>query len=261
MKRILCLILAFTFILLPTFVYAEGENISVYVNGKAVNFDVPPTTINDRTMIPLRATFEMLGASVSWDDNTQTATGVKDGISVMLTIGSNTLYRNGNAVTLDVPPMLIADRTLVPVRAISEAFGCQVDWDENTQSVLISSNSYSEYNTPSETSNSPSNVLSTTSVVKYYEEVPWCPDFGDVSGATLLTSMTPGSDKLLGRTYVYSMNSYNDGSLFTYAKILEDMGFERNSYKGDIMFLKDDYSVTLSLGDDTIFVMAATFLK
>mgnify|MGYP000246646339 CR=1 FL=1 len=47
------------------------------------------------------------------------------------------MYKNGKAVTLDVPAQLINDRTLVPVRAIAEAFGCNVDWNSNTQTVTI----------------------------------------------------------------------------------------------------------------------------
>lgn len=54
-----------------------------------------------------------------------------------MTIGSSTMQKDGKDITLDVPAQLINDRTLVPVRAIAEAFGCNVDWNGNTQTVTI----------------------------------------------------------------------------------------------------------------------------
>ncbi|MFR9051513.1 MAG: copper amine oxidase N-terminal domain-containing protein, partial [Hominilimicola sp.] len=57
--------------------------------------------------------------------------------TVKMTIGSSTMQKDGKDITLDVPAQLINDRTLVPVRAIAEAFGCNVDWNGNTQTVTI----------------------------------------------------------------------------------------------------------------------------
>ncbi|MDI6601670.1 MAG: N-acetylmuramoyl-L-alanine amidase [Thermoanaerobacteraceae bacterium] len=45
---------------------------------------------------------------------------------------------DGNIVTSDVPPVIINDRTMVPVRVISESLGALVDWDNNTNTVYIS---------------------------------------------------------------------------------------------------------------------------
>ena len=104
---------------------------------EVVTLDVPAQTINDRTMVPLRAIFEALGATVDWEEATQTVTSTKGDLTIKLTIGSNKLYRGDEEVTLDVPAQVVNDRTLVPVRAISESFGCQVDWDEATQTVTI----------------------------------------------------------------------------------------------------------------------------
>ena len=104
---------------------------------EVVTLDVPAQTINDRTLVPLRAIFEALGATVDWEEATQTVTSTKGDLTIKLTIGSNKLYRGDEEVTLDVPAQVVNDRTLVPVRAISESFGCQVDWDEATQTVTI----------------------------------------------------------------------------------------------------------------------------
>jgi hypothetical protein len=113
-------------------------NQQIVTNGVAKELDVPAQLINDRTMVPLRAIFEALDATVEWDDPTQTVTSTRGSTTISLQIGSNQLYVNGVAKELDVPAQLVNDRTLVPVRAIAESFGCQVGWEEATETVTIS---------------------------------------------------------------------------------------------------------------------------
>lgn len=113
-------------------------NPKVVLNGKALTFDVPPTVENNRTLVPLRAIFEALGAKVQWDDASQTVTATKDGNEVKLAIGGQA-YKNGQTVILDVQVQLIDRRTMVPVRFVSEAMGCYVEWDDSTETVSIQS--------------------------------------------------------------------------------------------------------------------------
>ena len=115
----------------------EAPAINVLLNGQTIAFDQPPIIIDGRTLVPLRAIFEALGATVDWDGNTQTVTATRDNIVIKITIGDNKLYVNNNVTVLDVPAQIVNDRTLVPVRAVSEAFGCNVDWDGDTQTVII----------------------------------------------------------------------------------------------------------------------------
>lgn len=114
-----------------------GDGIKVFVNNDIVDFDVQPMLINDRTMVPMRAIFEALGASVSWNDATQTAKGVLDGIEVEITIGESCIVKNGEKISLDSPAVIVSDRTLVPVRAVAESFDCTVSWYDKTQTVEI----------------------------------------------------------------------------------------------------------------------------
>ncbi len=113
-----------------------GSNI-LTADGVATTLDVPAQIIGDRTMVPLRAIFEALGASVDWDGDTRTVTSVKGDITVKLTIGENAIYKNGEAKELDVAGQIVDDRTLVPVRAIAESFDSDVAWDADTQTVTI----------------------------------------------------------------------------------------------------------------------------
>lgn len=128
-----------------SFVYAdETDVITVYVDGEQILFDVNPILEDDRTLVPMRAIFEALGAEVSWDDASQTAIAVKDGDTMKITIDSKTLYKNDTAIALDVPARMVGDRTLVPVRAVSESFDATVEWDEANQRVIITTSTLPE---------------------------------------------------------------------------------------------------------------------
>ena len=110
----------------------------VAVNGNAIDFaDTAPQIINNRTMVPLRAIFEALGANVEWDGATKTVMAVKDDITIKMTIGADSFTRNGEKVALDAPSTIIGSRTLVPVRAIAESFGSTVGWIAESKTVTI----------------------------------------------------------------------------------------------------------------------------
>lgn len=118
----------------------EETKISVIVNGKEVVFDQLPVIIDGRTLVPLRAIFEALGADVSWDETTKTVTSTLGDITVKLTIDTNTMLVNEETKTLDVNAQIISSRTMVPVRAIGEAFGALVGWDDATKTVTVENN-------------------------------------------------------------------------------------------------------------------------
>ncbi|ACV64965.1 copper amine oxidase domain protein [Desulfofarcimen acetoxidans DSM 771] len=112
----------------------------VILDGSQLSFDVSPTIDNGRTLVPLRAIFEALGADIEWNGETKTVTANKENTKIILQIGKQTAYKNGTPVTLDVPAKIINDRTMVPLRFVSEALGADVKWDENTQTIIVSSN-------------------------------------------------------------------------------------------------------------------------
>ena len=115
----------------------ENKGISVLLDGNYIEFDQQPTMINDRTMVPVRAIFEALGAKVEWVEETQTVVSEMGETKVSLKIDQRYLDKNGEIILLDVPATLVGQRTLVPVRAISEAYGCNVSWNEFTNTVII----------------------------------------------------------------------------------------------------------------------------
>lgn len=116
---------------------AAATYVRVLLNGEYMNFDVPPIIENDRTLAPFRKIGEALGANIEWDQDTKTVTALKEDKTVILQIGNNTAYINQTPVKLDTPPIIKDNRTLVPIRFFSEAFGAAVMWDNAVRTVLI----------------------------------------------------------------------------------------------------------------------------
>ena len=123
-----------------TSVFAD-DGIKVVINGNEQNYDVMPQIISGRTLVPMRAIFEALGADVTWIDPTKTVVGSRDRKYIKLRIDSDTYYVNGieQEKKMDVPATIINGRTMVPVRFIAEAFGESVAWNGDTRTVEITS--------------------------------------------------------------------------------------------------------------------------
>ncbi len=114
------------------------KEVTVKVDGILLTFaDQNPIIENDRTLVPLRAIFEALEAKVEWDGDTYTVTATKGDTTMELAIGATTYKVNGEEKTLDVPAQIKNDRTLVPLRVVSETLGCEVNWDGETYEVTV----------------------------------------------------------------------------------------------------------------------------
>lgn len=113
--------------------------VSVYMDGKRINFEVDPVIEKGTTLVPFRAIFEQIGLRVGWDGSTQTVMGRSDTLSIDMVIGSRTATVNEATRRLDVAPALIGGRTMIPLRFVSEVSGKQVLWDAETYRIDINS--------------------------------------------------------------------------------------------------------------------------
>lgn len=111
--------------------------IKAFVNGEEANFEVQPFIKDGTTLVPFRAISEALKANVAWNQDEKSVTVTKNGISVKLLIGDKTAYVNGKEVELEVPGEIVDGSTMVPVRFISEALKADVNWEAESQSVVI----------------------------------------------------------------------------------------------------------------------------
>ncbi len=121
---------------------ALAQEIKINVNGNIIESDVAPVMENDRVLVPVRAIAEALKCDVSWDEEYQ-AVSVFSGMELaVLWIDRDMAFKtDGAALTgnykMDVPPKTINDRTMLPVRAISELLGAKVGWVEEENMVTV----------------------------------------------------------------------------------------------------------------------------
>lgn len=108
----------------------------IYINGVTLQAE-PSFTENGTTLVPLRVISEAFGAEVEWWDTTNSVSILLDDCSILLIIGDKTCYVNGTEQKLPAAPVLKNSTTMVPLRFISETFGANVQYDENTHSVVV----------------------------------------------------------------------------------------------------------------------------
>lgn len=141
MRKKLLPILLTVLMLSLSLVPAAGAQlpIRVIIDGDEKYFDPTPTIVNSSTLVPMRAFFQALGATVNWNGATQTVTSTKGDTEVRLTINSSTAYVNGAPVKLAVPAQLIGSSTFVPLRFVGEALGASVHYANRVITIKSSS--------------------------------------------------------------------------------------------------------------------------
>ena len=143
MKRITLLILVLAIILPCILSAGAAEDITVLINGTKIEFDVPPQIVNDRTLVPMRKIFETLGANVNWNAEMRLVLATYKTLIIALRIDeysfsvTDVITNETKNYTLDVPAQIVNDRTLIPLRAVSEALGKTVLWDGETRTAFI----------------------------------------------------------------------------------------------------------------------------
>lgn len=137
MKRFISLIVIFLVCLGIS--SADSTEVTITFDGVKMELEEPIYIINGRTMVPVRYLFEPLGLEVRWDAENFIASGHKDGLDIIMPIGSDQARVNGEVIVLDVPATIIHSRTYVPIRFVAESTGADVGWDEDTFTVSLMS--------------------------------------------------------------------------------------------------------------------------
>jgi len=124
---------------------AQPDTVVIYIEGKPLESEVPPVIRGDRTMVPLRAICEGLGLAVQWDAENYfvlISSNESNLVAPPGEVGSpqNTIriFFNGYELKSKVAPFILNNRTMVPIRIISEEMGMKVDWNPETYEVYIS---------------------------------------------------------------------------------------------------------------------------
>ena len=137
MKKILAILLATVFCISGVLVIAAPADIEVRVDNITVEYDVKPIIMDDRTMVPIRKTAEVLGAEVTWDDSIKTATITFEDRIVKMTQNDPHIYINDIRLSMDTSAVNVDSRILIPVRYLAEALDASVMWDHNQRIVEV----------------------------------------------------------------------------------------------------------------------------
>lgn len=213
----------------------SAEEVYISVNGKDINTgDMPPVVINNRTLVPARAVFEAMGAEVMWNGTTSEVFVSKGNDVVTIKVGSNTGNKNGQNFTMDVPPMIINDRTVIPIRAVSEALNCNVEWNGETRYVVINEENKTSNSTDTSTSQPESNDSNSTTNVN--------PTGGSVTVSSISMPASGGAEN-------YTINATGQISKYTTELI-----------SGNRLIV-DIYDATMGISNDDITVTNSSFVS
>ncbi len=249
MKKAIQLITAAS-IMMNVGVFAHASNdVRVVLNGSEMNFDVAPMIINDYTMVPMRAIFEALGYEVQWypEDQSIIANNYETGISIGLIIGTPAIVsaplsdtNNATVSELNIAPTIVDGRTLVPLRAVSETSGASVQWDGNTRTVTI-------------TTQTPVVQFVYDPQSGYYPDST-SPSFDSVGGILMQYGYPQDG---LGKSYMYQ---YDDNKVHDYTSLLAANGWtmlefyypdESTGSKEGYLYVKDNEAVIITPNGST----------
>ena len=141
---LLCGILAATTINISAISASKG--VSVKLDGELVVFDnAYPVVKDNRTLIPLRGLFEKMGYEIGWDANLKAAILTKGNSKISIRSEKKYIMVNNIQKTIDVPAQIINGWMMIPLRAVADATGAQVNWDASSKVADILTNSQAEY--------------------------------------------------------------------------------------------------------------------
>ncbi|MFD3261815.1 stalk domain-containing protein [Paenibacillus lentus] len=127
----------------PQQIHANTTPIRIMLDGYPLQFPAEPIIQEGTTLVPFRAISEALGIQVTWDAKSKSISAIKgtgaNTVRVQLTLNSKKSSVNGAAVDLAAAPQAVGGHTLIPLSFFSQQFGAQVNWDQKTRTVSISS--------------------------------------------------------------------------------------------------------------------------
>lgn len=136
------IILAFFVWLLPVYNQAAAAGTSLFMNGERLDTgaNAGPEMVNGKVMVPLRVVGEQLGYQFNWEPEQFKITIHKDQSEMAMYVGRTMAYVGSEEVSLDTPPLLRGNSTMVPLRFVGEQMGLKVDWNNATKTVYLESN-------------------------------------------------------------------------------------------------------------------------
>lgn len=154
MRKIIIIVLIL--ILITNLSFAEdltSTDVTVVVDGESLitvdaeqNINLPVLIYNNRTMIPLRNTFEMFGISgdqITWDPVERAVEVVTNNSDyIWMQIDNPEIYFNGKPLKTDVPAKIFNNRTYIPIAMVSSLLGTIPEWHAESRTVILNPSTY-----------------------------------------------------------------------------------------------------------------------
>lgn len=145
MKKIVSMVLILLMISTVSLCYGVADidnsgyevETSVRINGSYLYSDTPHILVGDTVFVVGRYLTEALGGEIEWINDTKTVKITLDGKVIKIVIGSTDAEVDGASVELYKASFINDGRTMIPLRFVSENFGCDVSWNQNTYTVDI----------------------------------------------------------------------------------------------------------------------------
>lgn len=110
----------------------------IYIDGEELDTDTRPVIKDGRTLVPVRALCEAINADVQWDDSIKTVKITMKNKTVSMKIGDKEILVNNEKQSIDVPAIIVSGRTMLPLRAVGEIMGAEVEWKEKEKRIDVS---------------------------------------------------------------------------------------------------------------------------
>ncbi len=138
-KRLVAVFL--TSVMIAQSVPAMAANVRFEVDGLVEADAGTVINRNGYNLLGMREVFELLGADVDWNSSDRCVTATKDGKTIKLYVNTSRAYVDGEAVKLPTPCVNVDGHVYVPVRFVSDALGYDIQWDQASSKVSITTGS------------------------------------------------------------------------------------------------------------------------
>ncbi len=135
--RIICVLILIALFSTSSIIANSPAQITVTINSHSINFPDKAVIKDERVMVPLRGVFELVGATVTWNEDLEKITVARGSSVTELFVDSKTAVINGQTVELDVAPYIVNNKTMIHVRIVQLALGNFLEWDEEVFAVNI----------------------------------------------------------------------------------------------------------------------------
>lgn len=101
----------------------------VWLDGEAISTDPASFYKDGQVWVPVREIWEMLGATVTYDQATQSVRASRDAMRAGLVVGRTQAFVGATSVDLPAAPEFVGGRAFAPLSFVTGSLGAKMTWD------------------------------------------------------------------------------------------------------------------------------------